>query len=182
MSDRDEASALLNDVQGIETRVRQLIIYARISDYLFLWGAIWLVGYTGNYFLRSSSNTMWLVLQAIGLAGTVIIARYATRRVPNGLVVVARAALSVIAVVGFGSLWIKLLGMGWREQVTFWPTLLSFILFLIGLWAGRALSLWAVAVFALSLTGYFVAGNYLHLWMAVAVGGAMLAGGFWLRR
>ena len=34
----------------------------------------------------------------------------------------------LLAVVGFGTLWAVLLDMGWREQITFWPTLLSFIL------------------------------------------------------
>ena len=34
--DREEAGALLNAVEGIEGRVRQLLLYAHVSDYLFL--------------------------------------------------------------------------------------------------------------------------------------------------
>jgi hypothetical protein len=180
--DREEASALLSDVRGIEERVRQILIYSRIGDYLILWGAIWLIGFTCNYFARSWSNVLWLGLEMAGVLGTLFIARATTRREKNSLFLLARAATSVIAVIAFGSFWVRLLGMGWREEVTFWPTLLTFILFLVGLWAGRAVAIWAAIVFALSLTGYFVAGNYLHLWMAIVVGGAMIAGGFWLRR
>ncbi len=182
--DRKEASALLDDVQGIEDRVRQLLIYARTSDYLFLWGVIWLVGFTANYFLRSYSGVMWLGLQGVGLLGTVLIVTTHVRRPrsPANTFAIARAGISVVAIMAFGTLWTLLAHMGWREQITFWPTLLSFILFLVGLWAGRTLALSALAIFALSLTGYFVAGEYLHLWMAVAGGGSMIAGGVWLRR
>ncbi|HEY4943783.1 MAG TPA: hypothetical protein VII56_20310 [Rhizomicrobium sp.] len=181
--DREEASALLKDVEGIESRVRQLLIYSRVSDYLFLWGAIWGLGFTCNYFMRAQSNLLWYALETIGLIGTVTIVAFHRRRseAKNNFAFV-RAALSVIAIVVFGGIWITLTHMGWREQVTFWPTLLSFILFLIGLWIGRAMALAALAIFAVSLTGYFVAGDYLHLWMAAATGGAMIAGGVWLRR
>jgi hypothetical protein len=180
--DREQAGALLSDVQGIEQRVRQLLIYSRVSDYLFLWGVIWLAGFSANYLWRDAAAGMWMGLQIAGLAGTVaIVSARARARGGQNLFIVARAGLSVVAIVGFGTLWILLLDMGWREQVTFWPTLLAFLLFLVGLWAGRALAFAAVVLFALALTGYFVAGASLHLWMAAVVGGSMIAGGFWLR-
>ncbi|HEX4301162.1 MAG TPA: hypothetical protein VHZ78_00105 [Rhizomicrobium sp.] len=181
--ERDEASALLHDVESIESRVRQLLIYARVSDYLFLWGAILGIGFTANYFLRHYSDALWYAFETAGLLGTIAIVALHRRAAQNrNSFVYLRAALSVAAVTGFGTLWIHLTDMGWREQVTFWPTLLSFFLFLIGLWLGRSLALAALAIFALSLAGYFVAGPYLHLWMAVATGGSMIAGGVWLRR
>lgn len=181
--DRDEASALLGDVESIESRIRQLLIYSRISDYLFLWGAIFALGFTCNYFWRAYAQDLWYVLEIVGLLSTIAIVAWHRRRATTpGLLVFARTAISVLAVVGFGTFWIVTLDMGWREQVTFWPTLLSFVLFLIGLWIGRAVALSALAIFAVSLTGYFVAGPYLHLWMAAATGGSMIAGGLWLRR
>jgi hypothetical protein len=181
--DREEAGALLGDVEGIEQRVRQLLVYARISDYLFLWGAIWVIGFTCNYFLRGHAALLWYGLQAAGLAGTLGIVALHRRRAGNtNLLVSVRAALSVVAIVAFGSLWLTLGPVGWREQVVFWPLLLSLLLFQLGLWLGRAVALASVAIFAVSLLGYFIAGPYLHLWMAVATGGATIAGGFWLRR
>ena len=182
--DRDEASALLGDVEGIENRIRQLLLYARISDYLFLWGAIWAFGFTANYVWHDRAQYLWYILQTVGFLGTIAIVAWhrRTSTAKGGGYVFARAALSVIAVVGFGTFWSVLLDMGWREQVTFWPTLLSFILFLIGLWIGRAVALAALGIFAISLAGYFFAGPYLLLWMAAATGGSMIAGGFWLRR
>lgn len=181
--DRKEASALLSDVAGIEDRVRQMLVYSRVSTYLFLWGGLWLLGFTANYFFREQSNLIWLVIQPIGFLATVaMVARRVSRSGAGSFFVAARAGLSVLAIVLFGTLWIHMTNMGWREQVTFWPTFLSLLLFLFGLWAGRAISLGAIGLFALSLIGYYVAGPYLHLWMAVVFGGALIAGGFWLRR
>jgi len=181
--DRDEASALLNDVASIEARVRELLIYSRVSDYLILWGAIFFVGFTGTFFFRDAANTLWLFLEAIGGAATVgIVARRVMRNRAPALAVVSRAVFSVIGVLAFGTLWIWLAHMGWREQVTFWPTLLGFLLFMIGQWAGRALVIGGFVLFVATLSGYFLAGDYLHLWMAVAAGGSMIAGGLWLRR
>ncbi len=181
--DRDEASALLEGVEGIEARVRQLLIYAHVSDFLFLWGAIWTLGYTGSYFLRSQFNPLWDLLEVVGLIGTVaIVALHRRQSGVKSTAMMWRAALMFVAIVGFGTLWIQLAHMEWRLEVTFWPTFLSFILFIFSLWIGRSMSLAALAIFAISLTGYFVAGPYLHLWMAVAGGGSMLAGAFWLRR
>ena len=57
--EREEASALLDDVEGIESRIRQLLIYARVSDYLFLWGAILAIGFTANYFWRAQAQNLW---------------------------------------------------------------------------------------------------------------------------
>jgi len=181
--DREEASALLKDVEGMESRVRQILIYAHISDFFFLWGAIFAAGFTATYFLRDWSNRMWWGLEALGLAATVAIAVIHHRNAEQPRAAIPwRAALSMLAVVGFGTLWTSLSHMGWREQVTFWPTLLSFIVFLVGLWLGRTLALAALAIFATALAGYFFAGPYIHLWMAAAMGGSLFAAGLWLRR
>jgi len=181
--DREEASALLKDVEGMENRVRQLLIYAHISDFFFLWGAIFAAGYTAKHFLRERSDIMWWGLEAAGLVATVVIAFFHHRRAKEpGAAIPWRAALSTVAVIGFGTLWTHLAHAGWREQVTFWPTFLSFLVFLVGLWLGRTLALAAAAIFTIALAGYFFAGPYLHLWMAVAVGGALFAAGLWLRR
>jgi membrane-associated HD superfamily phosphohydrolase len=181
--DREEASALLHDVEGMEARVRQILIYAHISEFFFLWGAIFAGGFTATYFLREKADAMWWGLEALGLAATVGIAFVHHRRADAPRRAIPwRVALTTVTVIGFGTLWVNILHMGWREQVTFWPTFLSFLVFLVGLWLGRTLALSALAIFAISLAGYFVAGPYLHLWMAAALGGSLFAAGLWLRR
>src|ERR1700709_403574 len=129
--ERGEAKALLDDVDGIESRVRQLLIYSRVSDYLFLWGLIWALGFTGSYFLRDQADKLWYGLEIAGLIGTVTIVSFHRKRAESsGVLVYLRTALSVVAIVAFGTLWIALTHMGWREQATFWPTLLTLFLLL----------------------------------------------------
>ena len=184
--DRKEAGALLNDIAGIENRVRELLIYARVSDYLFIWGVIWIVGSVASQFLGVGHvRNMWLVLDAIGLLATAGTAGYRVHQRsgagPTGFVI-ARAAISVFAFTAFGTLWIHLTDMGWREQVTFWPSFMGFMLFTIGLWSGRSIAIAGAVIFALALLGYAFAGDYINLWMAAAGGGTMIAIGVWLRR
>ena len=158
--DREEATALLKDVEGMESRVRQFLIYAHISDFFFLWAVIFAGGFTANYFLREWSGQLWWGLEGLGLIATATIAFFHHRRAEEPRRSIPwRAAASMVAVVGFGTLWISLTHMGWREQVTFWPTFLSFLVFLVGLWLGRTLVL-----------------------AAAAMGGSLFAAGLWLRR
>jgi hypothetical protein len=181
--DREEASALLKDVEGMESRVRQILIYAHISDFFFLWGAIFAAGFVATHFLHNRAYLMWWGLEALGLAATVVIGFLHHRRAEGPRRAIPwRAAGTTVAVIGFGTLWLHILHVGWREEVTFWTTFLSMLVFLVGLWVGRTLALWALAIFASSLAGYFVAGPYLDLWMATTMGGSLIAAGLWLRR
>src|ERR1700745_685339 len=102
--DREEASALLKDVEGMESRVRQILIYAHISDFFFLWAAIFAGGFTATYFFRSTSDQMWWGLEALGLLATVAIALFHRHggRPPAG--VPWRAAGTSVTVIGFGTL------------------------------------------------------------------------------
>src|SRR4249919_2258128 len=108
--DRKEAGALLNDIAGIETRVRELLIYARVSNYLFIWGIIWIIGSVASQFLGVGHiRNMWLALDAVGLLATAGTAGYrVSQRGGTGpaAFVIARAATSVFAFTAFGTLWI----------------------------------------------------------------------------
>jgi hypothetical protein len=52
---------------------------------------------------------------------------------------------------------------------------------LAGLWLGPAFVAIGVGVTALTLVGYFVAGPWFELWMAVVYGGGLMLGGYWMR-
>jgi hypothetical protein len=51
-----------------------------------------------------------------------------------------------------------------------------------GLWLGGAFVAIGTAIIALTLIGYFFAGPWFELWMALVNGGGLLLGGFWMRR
>jgi hypothetical protein len=51
-----------------------------------------------------------------------------------------------------------------------------------GLWFGYAFIGIGLLVSALTLVGYFYAGNAFDLWMAFVNGGGLILGGLWMRR
>lgn len=188
MVDRDEAGSLLDDVAGVESRVRSYFLYSRIGDQMILWGVIWMLGYGGGHWLAQLTGgtwngRLWLVLNLVGAIATMTIVMRAKRnargRMP-GLDV--RPLLAVFAVAAFGMLWSHLAHFSWREQAAFYPTLAGFAAFVVGLWAGRALTILGVALFVLTVAGYVLAGGWLDVWLAALGGLVLIGGGFWLRR
>ncbi len=182
--DPQEAGALLKGVEGVEKRTREILVYARAGDYMILWGVIWAVGYAAENWAGHYAYDIWLALDAIGLAGTALVTYNAARCIEPGRrhLIYVRPLAAILALIGFGTLWIRLAHFGWREQAAFWPTLCAMLLFCFGLWAGRTLSIAAAAVIALTMAGYFWAGPWFDLWLAVTCGGALILGGVWLRR
>jgi hypothetical protein len=186
--DRDEAGALLRDVAGAEKRVREFLVYTHTGDHLILWGIVWVLGFGGTHVLSAlhrggMTGLLWLVLDGFGAIGSATIAaRSARERRGEGVALHAlRPLFAVIAVVAFGILWTKLGHLGWREQAAFYPTLFGVVLFVVGMWAGRALAIGGVLLTALTLAGYCWTGDWFDLWMAVVGGSALILGGLWLR-
>ncbi|MEI9991046.1 MAG: hypothetical protein WDM86_13500 [Rhizomicrobium sp.] len=182
--DPHEADALLKGVEGIEKRTRELLVYARAGDYMILWGVLWAIGFGLGEHLRPYTYDFWLVLEAIGIAGTAIITWRAASCIEPGRrrFVYVRPVIATLVMIGFGTLWVWLAHFGGREQSAFWPTLCGALLFCFGLWAGRTLSIAAAVVVALTMAGYFWSGPWFDLWIAVTCGGALILGGLWLRR
>ncbi len=188
MVDRKEADALLRDVAGTEKRVREFLVYSHTGDHLTLWGVIWLVGFGGTHVLATMHlgrwiGPLWLTIDVIGAAGSALIAtRSAKNKAGRGWVPMSfQPLLAVLATIAFGTLWSSLGHFGWREEIAFYPTLFGFLFFVAGLWAGRALAIGGVLVTALTLAGYYWTGAWFDVWMAFVGGGALIAGGFWLR-
>ena len=182
--DPHEADALLKGVEGVEKRTREFVVYTRAGDYMILWGVLWALGYAFGDALSPYTHAYWLTLDAIGIAGTCLLIWRTARCIEPGRrrVIVVRPLIAVLVMMGFGMLWVWLAHFGGREQSAFWPTLCGALLFCFGLWAGRTLSIAAAAVIALTMAGYFWAGPWFDLWLAVTTGGALILGGLWLRR
>lgn len=68
-----DAIAALNSVEMVQRRTSILRGYERGAPYFFLWGIIWIIGYTGSEFYRQRAGIIWLLLNLIGiLAGLYI--------------------------------------------------------------------------------------------------------------
>jgi hypothetical protein len=64
----------------------------------------------------------------------------------------------------------------------FWPIYFMMVYTIVGLWFGYAFVAIGVGITALTLIGYFFAGDWFNLWMAVVDGGGLILGGLWMRR
>jgi hypothetical protein len=69
------------------------------------------------------------------------------------------------------------------QAVAFFPLLVALIYVLVGVWTRAArIALLGFALGVLTVGGFFWLPQYFLLWMAGVGGGALILGGFWLRR
>ena len=71
---------------------------------------------------------------------------------------------------------------GPRELGVFWAIYFMLFYTIAGLWVGLAFVVIGLGISALTLIGYFLAGNWFEPWMAVVNGGGLMLGGLWMRR
>ncbi len=179
--DPRDAATSLDDIATVERRMREALFYGGSSDILIIWGIICALGHVITQFNPRSANLAWLLLDAIGVVGLVVISvrRARQRRREWNW----RFTAGIVVTVVFGLLWQWLLGnTQWREISVFWATLIMFTYILAGLWVGSFFIICGIVVTALTLAGYFWVGPWFELWMAVVFGGSLVLGGLWLRR
>ncbi|MHB8270697.1 hypothetical protein [Bradyrhizobium sp.] len=182
MIDSKQATEALTDIDEIVRRVRQSRIYNFSSLMLIMWGALVFAGYVTSYIWPRTNGLHWLVLDAIGLAGSLAIGASTRRRAGVNTFSTRFLAAFVLFIV-FGC--ILSIGVGHlrpRQMDAFWPIYFMMVYTIAGLWFGYAFVAIGVGITALTLIGYFFAGDWFNLWMAVVDGGGLMLGGLWMRR
>jgi hypothetical protein len=180
--DPTDAASALTDIERVVRRVRQSRIYNFSSLMLIMWGALVFAGYVTSYIWPRTNGLHWIVLDAIGLAASLAIGASTRRRAGVNTFDTRFLAASVLLVV-FGC--ILSIGVGHlrpRQMDAFWPIYFMMVYTIVGLWFGYAFVAIGIGVTALTLVGYFFAGGWFHLWMAVVDGGGLMLGGLWMRR
>lgn len=187
MLDREEAARALQEIQEIKGRTATWNIYRETGPYLVLWGVIWMVANGINEFLPQVAGIAWLVLILAGSAGSIALTTRKTRRqraagisgspytwhwgaayaVLFGYFIAAQLVLPALSPRQF-SAWMSL----------FW----GFVYMFAGVW--RAWRLFAIGLVTalLVLFGYAELDRFYFLWIGAVGGGALVAGGLWLRR
>ncbi|MGC1107688.1 MAG: hypothetical protein WA876_14235 [Candidatus Acidiferrales bacterium] len=177
-----EAATALKEIARAEQHSGQAYHYQKASAHLFLWGAIWIVGYAATYF-RPRWYGIWLILTVAGIIGSFWISwRAAAGRSQSSFG--WRYAASFIAVFLFIEALFAILPPKSGLQVdAFFPLLVALCYVLLGLWMrATRMAVLGVALGALTVGGYFWLPQHFLLWMAGVGGGALILGGFWLRK
>lgn len=181
-----EAADALRDIEQAQRDSATAYHYQRFSPHLFLWGAIWIVGYALTYF-RPTVSLAWVVLVPLGLIGSFWMGiRDAGTRASSraGAASGWRYGATAVAVFLFIAALFAILPPKSGEQVgAIIPVLVALFYALIGVWThGTRIALLGFLLGALTLAGYFWLPQYFALWMAGVGGGALILGGVWLRR
>lgn len=182
MIDSHQASSALADIADIAQRVRQSRFYRHASSMLMLWGALTFVGYVLSFGMPSRAGYVWVVVIIAGIAGSVLIGALSRKRAGVNTFN-AKATAAFVVFVAFGAIWsVGVSHFTPRQLGAFWPSYFMLPYIIAGLWLGSAFVVIGTAIIALTLIGYFLAGLWFELWMALVNGGGLLLGGFWMRR
>lgn len=180
--DSSEAIAALNDIEAVTRRVRQSKFYRISSSMMVLWGVLTAAGNLVTYLSPVHARMAWIGVYVLGIAGTLAVAGLENAR---GTVRAFdyRVLAAYLLFFAFGFLWTAgLQQMPPRLLGVFWPTYFMLAYAIAGLWFGLAFVAIGLGIAALTLIGYFFAGAWFDLWMAVVNGGGLVLGGLWMRR
>jgi hypothetical protein len=177
-----DAANALKEIAIAEQHSAKAYRYQKASPHLFLWGFIWIVGYSA-VFVRPSASWIWFVLTAIGIPGSFWIAR--RERTDRSRAYAGwEIALTLLALSLFLSAFFAIFPPRSPLQVdAIFPLMIALWYVLFGIWRwGARMALLGLALGVLTVGGYFWLQHYFLLWMAGVGGGALILGGFWLRK
>jgi hypothetical protein len=181
MIDSQQASEALADINAIARRVRQSRIYNLASLLMTMWGVLVFVGNIASFAWPRSAGYIWLAVNLVGLAGSFAVSAFTYAR--TGVRTFdLRTLMAFLLFFAFGIATCVLGHFGPRELGVFWAIYFMLFYTIAGLWVGMAFVVIGVGISALTLIGYFLAGNWFEPWMAVVNGGGLVLGGLWMRR
>lgn len=177
---REEAGAMLADVESVVARVKQSRLYRRAGAIFVLWGALFFARQALFVFAPGFAAHGWFFVDFVGVALTLAMLRdqfSQNGRLPWRLL----AAFALFY--GFGWIWSDLIGgFGGRQMAAFWPTLFQFGYAVAGLWFGAAFIVIGLGATILTVADYLWAGDGFFPLLAAVNGGALIAAGLWMRR
>lgn len=180
----NEAQESLQAIQQMMKRTKHMISSSGAYKFLFLWGAIWLVGFLSAQFIQgATAGYIWAGLDVIGGFLSAFIGIRLSRVVHN------EKSPSGIRI---GAFWWSLMLLCALSILVVWPIdwkqlSMLIILFVMAGWIAMALlfkavSVWlGIAVIVLAFIGYYLLPDFFFLWMSILGGGGMIAAGFYVR-
>ena len=188
---RDEAARALEEIGQAGGRMHRLSLYADLAPMFLLWGLIWFSANLVTEFRPELSGPAWLTGEVIGTPLTIFLTVRQGRRSgarirqaggnPKALGS-QMALLGAIAFGFFASIVAVTAPLNGRQIDAFISLFFAFAYALGGIWGGwRLIAIGATTAVAI-LFGYFALTEHFYLWMGVVGGGALFAGGLWLRK
>lgn len=178
-----QAADALRDIEQTQKRSRELHYYRTGSPVLLLWGVIWMIGYGVTGY--SEKAVIWIPLSVIGMLATFVLQqKFRPTYTPEDWKARGRKfGLSSLVVFAFvASVYAVMQPRNPDVYAAFPALVVAFSYGIAGvLFVPRYLWL-GLAVFVLTLTGFFYVAGWYNYWMVAVGGGALILGSLWLRK
>jgi len=181
MIDSQQASQSLADINEMVRRVRQSRIYNLASLLMMMWGALVFAGNVASFVWPHYAGYVWIAVNAAGVAGSFAVSTLTYSR--TGVRTFDFRTLTAFLLFFAFGIFCGIFGHFTPRQLgTFWAIYFMMVYSIAGLWMGYAFVVIGLSISALTLVGYFFAGQWFEPWMAVFNGGGLMLGGLWMRR
>ncbi len=181
----NEAEEALAAIKSVTQRTRRSISNSGAYIFLILTGIVWLVGFAATQFLSGSILVyIWVGMSLLCSALSIPLGTRRSRLVhaPNTLEYAKRIGIFWLFLIFFAIAVIAVARPADGKQVTMFIILFTMLgQFSMGMLLSFSSVWWALPVAALALVGYFLLPAFFYLWMAVLVGGSMIALGVYIR-
>ena len=180
---KQEAAQALDDVRLARSRTVNLQNYRQFAPYMIVWGLVWLFANAVSDLLPSQADLAWLAGVVIGSIASFWLGIRTARVDDESRSEGWRWGLTFMLILGFFVAVFSVLPPSSGAQTNAFISLFwAFLYMVAGAWSGWKIFAVGLVVAAATLFGYFALESHYALWMALVGGGALLAGGLWLRR
>ena len=163
-----DAEEALNLVASSARRSIELRGYQSAAPHLILWGGLWALGYGANYLMPRDVSWVWLAIVVGGTACDILIALKDHENERPDLRFLGLVSVFFALIIGT----IVVMSPEHPNQIAaFIPLVVASGYIIVGLFGAPRLLVTGIAVFVLTLAGFFLLPGIFQLWMAV-VGGA----------
>lgn len=178
-----EARGALAEIEAVTRRGATLKGYRYAGPILMVWGVIWFLGYLGMARLSPGLwGWMWLVLDGLGFAATLILAAKAPAGAGGAAGQAVRTSLGMAAGVAFVLAIVAVFPKNDLLPYLALPGLfVGFIYTVLGIFLAPRYAGIGAVLFIATLVGYFAWPAHLAEWLAVVGGGGLFLSGVWLR-
>jgi hypothetical protein len=187
---KSDAAAALDVIARSGEQMLTLRRYSRFAPFLLIWGAVWAAANSITDFEPAWSGRAWLIGSGMALVLSTLWGIQIGRRsraqahapLRRGLLG-PRLVMLGLAICGyFPAMYVVLGPLAARQTNAFVSLFWAFAYMFVGAWVGWRLFMIGLIAAAAVIFGYLAIDQHYYLWMAGCGGGALIAGGLWLRK
>jgi hypothetical protein len=178
--DPENAAEALRTVEATETRARSARLYHTASAPLLIWGLVWFAANLSCQFLPTQFGAIWLVADAVGLAGSFV----AVRMAAGNKSAWSRQLIALGAVIIFTVCATIVVGPISGKQITGLTSLtIALCCLLAGVYgAGTRFAVLGLALMAAIVAAYQLLPDYRYLSFGIVGGGGLCLAALWIRK